>query len=153
VRRTGTVSPLDLDVQKQKVQALYEDWKEAPAEGTKEKFERAVQDLQRDAAVAADSAVARDSGEALKLMQDGGTPDSTGIFRALGNLAPEKSPETPAPPVVQLVDAPGAGIERELLAILLEAAAAVVGTIGDNLESCRHAPHDREALTAIRRGF
>jgi len=32
-RRTGTVSPLDIDVQKQKVQALYDDWKEAPAGG------------------------------------------------------------------------------------------------------------------------
>src|SRR6202171_1118538 len=50
VRRTGTVSPLDIDVQKQKVQALYEDWKEAPAEATRERLEKAVDSLKRDAA-------------------------------------------------------------------------------------------------------
>src|SRR6185503_6890631 len=32
VTRTGTVSPLDIEVQKQKVQALYEDWKDSPAD-------------------------------------------------------------------------------------------------------------------------
>ena len=36
----STVSPLDIDVQKQKVQALYEDWKEAPAETTRAKLEK-----------------------------------------------------------------------------------------------------------------
>jgi chemosensory pili system protein ChpA (sensor histidine kinase/response regulator) len=30
VRRTGTVSPQDIEIQKQKVQALYEDWKDEP---------------------------------------------------------------------------------------------------------------------------
>ncbi len=30
IRRTGTVSPLDIEVQKQKVQALYKDWTERP---------------------------------------------------------------------------------------------------------------------------
>jgi chemosensory pili system protein ChpA (sensor histidine kinase/response regulator) len=52
--RTGTVSPLDIEVQKQKVQALYEDWKDAPAETTREKLEKAVDELKRDAAVMSD---------------------------------------------------------------------------------------------------
>src|SRR6185312_15214301 len=53
VRRTGTVSPIDIDVQKQKVQALYEDWKDKPEQGTRERLEKAVGDLQRDASVVA----------------------------------------------------------------------------------------------------
>jgi chemosensory pili system protein ChpA (sensor histidine kinase/response regulator) len=152
LRRTGTVSPLDIDVQKQKVQALYEDWKEQPGDATREKLEKAVGALQRDAAVVADSAVARKSGEVLEAIKQAVAPD-TGVYRALQDLAPQKPPETPTPQVVQLVDAPGAEIDKELLEIFLEEAGEVIATIESNLQSCREAPHDREALTTIRRGF
>src|SRR6185295_10961608 len=77
----------------------------------------------------------------------------TGVFRAIQDLAPDKPPETPAPQVVQLVDAPGAEVDRELLEIFLEEAGEVVATIGSSLVTARDAPHDREALTTIRRGF
>jgi chemosensory pili system protein ChpA (sensor histidine kinase/response regulator) len=153
VRRTGTVSPLDIDVQKQKVQALYEDWKDSPVEATREKLERAVGDLQRDAAVVSDSAVARQSGEALQFIKDAVTPDQTGVYRAIQGLAPDKPHEMPAAQVVQLVDAPGAEIDKELLDIFLEEAAEVVDTVVANLAVCRDSPHDREALTTIRRSF
>ena len=152
VRRTGTVSPLDIDVQKQKVQALYEDWKEAPAEDTRERLEKAVDDLKRDAAVVSDSAVAKHSEAALQALQ-AESPQNTGVFKAIQGLAPDKAPEEPAAQVVQLVDAPGAEVDKELLEIFLEEAAEVVETIASNLEACAAAPHDREALTTIRRGF
>ncbi|HUP29946.1 MAG TPA: Hpt domain-containing protein, partial [Usitatibacter sp.] len=153
VRRTGTVSPLDIDVQKQKVAALYEDWKEAPADGTRERLERAVGDLHRDAAVVSDSAVARQSADALQLIQDATAPDQTGVFNAIQGLAPDKAPQDPTPQMVQLVDAPGAEVDKELLDIFLEEAAEVVDTIASSLAACRDAPHDRENLTTIRRGF
>jgi len=152
VRRTGTVSPLDIEVQKQKVQALYEDWKEQPGEGTRERLEKAVGELQRDAAVVADSAIARKSEEALQVIKQAASAD-TGVFRAIQDLAPQNAPETPAPQVVQLVDAPGAEVDRELLEIFLEEAGEVIGTIASHLQACRESPHDREALTTIRRGF
>jgi chemosensory pili system protein ChpA (sensor histidine kinase/response regulator) len=152
-RRTGTVSPLDIDVQKQKVQALYEDWKEEPGQDTREKLERAVGDLQRDAAVAADSAVAQQSEVALQAIKDAAAPDQTGVFRAIQGLTPEKAPEEPAAQVVQLVDAPGAEVDRELLEIFLEEATEVVATIASSLSTARDAPHDREELTTIRRAF
>jgi len=152
VRRTGTVSPLDIDVQKQKVQALYEDWKEKPAADTRERLEKAVGDLQRDASVVSDSAVARKSEEALQVIKDAVSPD-TGVFRAIQDLAPQKAPETPTAQVVQLVDAPGAQVDKELLEIFLEEASEVIGTIASHVDACREAPHDREALTTIRRGF
>ncbi|HUQ24705.1 MAG TPA: Hpt domain-containing protein, partial [Burkholderiales bacterium] len=151
--RTGTVSPLDIDVQKQKVQAAYEDWKDAPADGTREKLERAVDDLKRDATVVADSTVAQQSDAALAAIKGATVPDNSGVFAALQDLAPEKAPDTPAPQVVQLVDAPGAEIDQELLEIFLEEAGEVGDTIAASLASCRAAPHDRESLTTIRRAF
>lgn len=152
-RRSSVVSPLDIDVQKQKVQALYEDWKESPAETTRVKLERAVVDLQRDAAVVADEEVREQSETALQVIKDAHRPDQTGVFRAIQELVPEKPPEAPAPQVVQLVDAPGAEVDQELLEIFLEEAAEVVDTIGSSLAAARDAPHDRESLTTIRRGF
>ena len=153
VRRTGTVSPLDIEVQKQKVQALYEDWREKPEGEGKRKLERAVTDLQRDAAVVSDNEVAKQSGDALRLIQQAVDPSQTGVFRAMTELAPEKAPQTPTAQVVQLVDAPGAEIDRELLEIFLEEATEVVATIATNLAAGRAAPHGKEALTTIRRGF
>ncbi len=153
VRRTGTVSPLDIEVKKQKVQALYEDWKDKPATDTRLRLEKAVGELQRDAAVVSDTAVARRSEEALQVIKDATAPDQTGVFRAIQGLAPEKAPQTPAPQVVQLVDAPGAEIDKELLEIFLEEAGEVLDTIATHLATCTHAPHAREGLTTIRRGF
>jgi chemosensory pili system protein ChpA (sensor histidine kinase/response regulator) len=150
VRRSATVSPLDIELQKQKVAAAYENWKETPAETTRARLERSLDDLKRDAAVVADSAVTKQSEAALQAMQDAGDPQMSGVFKA---LAPEKAPEEPAPQVVQLVDAPGAEIDKELLDIFLEEAVEVVGTIESSLAVCREAPHDRESLTTIRRGF
>ena len=153
LRRTGTVSPLDIDVQKQKVQALYEDWKEAPAQDTRDRLEKAVGDLKRDATTVSDSAVAKQSEEALHAIQGAVSPQQTGVFKAIQGLAPDKAPETPTAQVVQLVDAPGAEVDKELLEIFLEEAREVVETIAASLETCREAPHDRESLTTIRRGF
>ncbi len=153
LRRTGTVSPVDLDVRKQKVQALYEDWKDQPGEEVKERLERAVDDLKRDAVVIADTQVARQSDEALAALHGNVDPSQTGVFRAIQELAPEKAPEVPAPQIVQLVDAPGAEIDKELLEIFLEEATEVAATIAQHLAMCRSAPHDKESLTTIRRGF
>ncbi|MBK7659015.1 MAG: Hpt domain-containing protein [Betaproteobacteria bacterium] len=153
LRRTGTVAPIDLELAKQKVQALYEDWREQPAAGGRQKLERAVDELKRDAAVIADTEVTRRSEEALEAIQKSEDPSQTGIFRALEGLAPENAPETPTQQVVQLVDAPGSEIDRELLEIFLEEAAEVCQTIAQHLAICRGAPHDKESLTTIRRGF
>ena len=148
----STISSIDLDVQKQKVHALYEDWKESSTEDTRVKLERAVGDLNRDAAVA-DTQIFKVSEAALQALKDAERPDQTGVFQAIQNLAPQNAPEAPAPQMVQLVDAPGAEVDQELLEIFLEEAGEVVATIAASLSTTREAPHDREALTTIRRGF
>ena len=68
-------------------------------------------------------------------------------------VAPDKAPDTPTAQVVQLVDAPGAEVDKELLEIFLEEAREVVETIAASLETSTASPHDRESLTTIRRGF
>src|SRR5258706_5658795 len=100
-----------------------------------------------------DAAVAQQTDAALRVIKEGAVPSNTGVFQAMEGLAPENAPETPAPQVVQLVDAPGAEIDRELLEIFLEEAGEVVTTIAASLATSRGAPHDRESLTTIRRGF
>src|SRR5688572_17349525 len=88
----STVSRGDLDVQKQKVHALYEDWKETPAEDTRVKLERAVGDLNRDAAIA-DTQIFKMSEAALQALKEGKHPDQSGVFHAIRELAPEKALE------------------------------------------------------------
>ncbi|WP_283147724.1 Hpt domain-containing protein [Silvimonas soli] len=44
-------------------------------------------------------------------------------------------------------------VDAELLEVYLEEAAEVLATISSQLDISRHAPHDRESLTVIRRGF
>ncbi|HUQ28018.1 MAG TPA: Hpt domain-containing protein [Usitatibacter sp.] len=153
VRRSHTVSPMDIELQKQKVQTLYEDWKDKPAEITRAKLEKSLDDLKRDAAVVSDSAVTRHSEAALEAIQSDMDPGQSGVFNAIQGLAPDKAIEEPAAQVVQLVDAPGAEIDKELLDIFLEEAVEVVGTIDSSLAASRDSPHDRESLTTIRRGF
>jgi chemosensory pili system protein ChpA (sensor histidine kinase/response regulator) len=153
IRRTGTVSPLDIDVQKQKVQALYEDWKDAPAQGTRDRLEKAVDELKRDSAVVSDSAVTQQSEAALQAIQLAVDPGQSGVFKAIQGLAPDKAPDEPAAQMVQLVDAPGAEVDKELLEIFLEEAGEVVATIVASIAASREAPEDRESLTTIRRGF
>ncbi len=59
-------------------------------------------------------------------------------------IEPEQS--RPLPSTEEAVDA-------ELLEVYLEEAAEVLETIASQIEVCRHAPHDREAMTVIRRSF
>ncbi|UXY15735.1 Hpt domain-containing protein [Chitiniphilus purpureus] len=58
----------------------------------------------------------------------------------------------PAPPARPLPQS-DAAIDAELLEVYLEEAVDVLAAIDHHLTACRHAPHDREALTVIRRGF
>ncbi len=148
------ISQTDVDVGKQKVQALYEDWKQQPElTTTRDNLREAVKELKQDAALVADSDAVKQSEEALKAIESSLDPNKTGIMEALSEIAPERPAETPAPQVVQLIDAPASEIDQELLEIFLEEATEVTATIRENLAIARTAPHDREVLTTIRRGY
>jgi chemosensory pili system protein ChpA (sensor histidine kinase/response regulator) len=148
------ISAADVDVAKQKVHALYEDWKHQPeATATRDQLRDAVKELKQEAELIADTKSAKQSEEILKVIDATFDPMKSGVSEALQEIAPEKPTEAPTAQTVQLMDAPTSEIDQELLSIFLEEANEVVGTIRENLAVVRDSPHDREALTTIRRGY
>lgn len=151
---TAPVSPADIEVDKQKVQALYSDWKRQPgASDAREQLRDAVLALKLNAEVAGDLDVASSSSATLKAIDSTYDPLKEGVTEAIADIAPVKPVEAPAQQTVQLLDAPVAEIDRELLDIFLEEAIEVLTTIRENHEVVRAFPLDRKALMTIRRGF
>jgi chemosensory pili system protein ChpA (sensor histidine kinase/response regulator) len=156
------VSPTDVEIDKQKVQALYSDWKQQPdATAPTEQLREAVLELKENAEITGDLDAAKSSAETLaaidadsSALQSGATnPLDDALANAFATIAPTKPAEAPAQQVVQLLDAPAAEVDQELLEIFLEEATEVVATIRASIDDITKAPHDREALTTIRRGF
>jgi chemosensory pili system protein ChpA (sensor histidine kinase/response regulator) len=144
----------DVDVAKQKVQALYEDWKHQPeATATRDQLRDAVKELKQEAELIADTKSAKFSEEALKAIDATFDPMKVGMSEALHDIAPQKPAAIPAQQTVQLMNAPASEVDQELLEIFLEEATEVVGTIRENLDIVRASPHERESLTTIRRGY
>ncbi len=148
------VSTADVDVDKQKVQALYSDWKQQPEDtASRDHLREAVKELKQNAEIAGDVAAVRSSEASLEAIDASFDPMKPGVTDALANIAPAKPADTPAPQVVQLLDAPASEVDQELLDIFLEEAAEVVASIRENLAALGRAQHDKEALITIRRGF
>jgi chemosensory pili system protein ChpA (sensor histidine kinase/response regulator) len=148
------VSPADVEIDKQKVQALYSDWKQQPdAPEARDQLREAVAELKQNAEVTGDLDVAKSSEATLKAIDASFDPMKSGMTEAIADIAPTKPAEAPASQVVQLLDAPATEIDQELLDIFLEEATEVIATIRESLAAVRQSPHDREALVTIRRGF
>ncbi len=148
------VSATDVDVAKQKVQAAYEDWKQQPeSTAPRAQLRDAVKELQQEATLIEDTKSAKQSEDALKAIDASFDPLKVGMSAALQEIAPSKPAQAPTQQAVQLMDAPAAAVDHELLEIFLEEATEVVATIRENLAVVRATPHDREALTTIRRGY
>ena len=157
------VSAGDVDVAKQKVQGLYEDWKQQPganaesssteATRSRQKLREAVQELKQEAELIADSKSVRQSEEVLKAIDASFDPSKVSVSDALNEILPAKPTEMPMPQTVHLLDAPAAEVDQEILEIFLEEAGEVVTTIQEHLILVRASPHDKEALTTIRRGY
>ena len=155
--RTSVKSPVtkaDIDVAKQKVQALYEDWKQQPEQtASRDQLREAVKELKQDATVIADGESARQSEEMLKAIEQTFDPNKTGMMTAVAEIAPDKPTEAPSAQTVQLIDATATEVDAELLEIFLEEASEVVATIREHLDKLRGNTHDNEALITIRRGY
>ncbi len=148
------VSEADIDVAKQKVQERYEDWKQQPEQtASRDQLREAVKELKLDATLIADTESARQSDEMLKAIEQTFDPNKTGVVAALAEIAPDKPTEAPAAQTVQLIDAPTAEVDSELLEIFLEEAGEVVATIRAQLGVLRGNLHDAEALVTMRRGY
>ncbi len=148
------VSAGDVDVAKQKVQGLYQDWKQQPeATASRQQLREAVQELKQEAELIADTKSAKQSEEALKAIDATFDPMKVSISDALHEIAPIKPNEAPLPQMVQLIDAPATEVDQEILEIFLEEASEVVATIHEQLAILSHKQHDKESLTTIRRSY
>ncbi len=157
VERSLIKSPVtagDVDVAKQKVQGLYEDWKQQPeATASRQQLRDAVQELKQEAELIADTKSAKQSDTALRAIDATFDPNKTSITDALHEISPSKPAEAPLAQTVHLIDAPAAEVDQEILEIFLEEAGEVIATIEEHLAMVRKSAHDREALTTIRRGY
>jgi chemosensory pili system protein ChpA (sensor histidine kinase/response regulator) len=157
VEKSAIKSPVsegDVDVAKQKVQALYEDWKHQPEQtATRDQLRDAVEELKLDAEVVADSQSVKRSEDLLKAIDSSFDPMKADMSAAMSRIAPDKPNEAPTQQSVQLIDASVTQIDEELLEIFLEEAGEVVTTIRSNLDMVRASPHDKEAMVTIRRGY
>ena len=103
------VSDADIDVAKQKVQELYEDWKQKPEQtASRDQLREAVKELKQDATLIADTESARQSDAMLKAIDQTFDPTKSGVVTALAEIAPDKPTDAPAAQTVQLIDAPAA---------------------------------------------
>ena len=153
-RIESPITNTDVDVAKQKVHALYEDWKQQPEQtSTREQLREAVKELKQEAELIADDKSAKQSDAALRAIDETFDPNKTGVTTALSNLTPDKPADAPTAQTVHLIDAPTAEVDQELLEIFLEEAGEVAATIDENLADLRANPADREAMTTIRRGY
>jgi chemosensory pili system protein ChpA (sensor histidine kinase/response regulator) len=148
------VSPADVDVDKQIVQARYEEWKQQPQdEANREHLQDAVKALKQNAEITGDYEAVKRSDATLQALDTSTDPLKAGVADALAEIAPTKPAELPASQVIHLLDAPTTEVDQELLEIFLEEATEVVATIVEHAALARQSPHDREALSTIRRGF
>ncbi len=157
IERSMIQSPIthgDVDVAKQKVQELYEDWKQSPEQTTtRDQLREAVKELNQGALLVSDSVSAKQSEDALKAIDQSFDPSRSGISEAMKDIEPTNPTTAPAAQTVHLVDAPTDEVDQELLDIFLEEATEVVATIQENLATIRANPQDKEALITIRRGY
>ncbi len=148
------LSTADVDVTRQKVQELYEDWKQRPEQTTtRDQLRQAVQELKQESELMADSTSVKQSEEVLKAIDQTFDPLKTGISQAMREIQPERPTAIPAPHLMQLIDAPESEVDRELLDIFTEEASEVVSTIQENLSILRGDSLNKDALVTIRRGF
>ncbi|MEI6738623.1 MAG: Hpt domain-containing protein, partial [Pseudomonadota bacterium] len=148
------ISQADVELNKQKVQALYSGWKQQPeVTSSRDQLREAVKELKLNAEVAGDAAVVKSSEASLRAIDASLDPMKMGVTDALAVIAPTKPAEAPTLQVMQLIDAPSAKVDQELLDIFLEEADEVVTTIRENLALIRQSSHDKNPLTTIRRGY
>ncbi|MBI4989270.1 MAG: Hpt domain-containing protein [Rhodocyclales bacterium] len=156
----GSASPSvedELEQQKREAQVLAEALREKPQdEGVREDLKQHLETIRQDASLVADAKLEEEAKAALAALAIAPAEAVAGhVEEAVARVAPAAPMEMAAPSAetLRLAEAPREEIDAELLAIFLEEAHEVLGTIGEHLELSRGEPHNHEYLTTIRRGF
>lgn len=147
----------ELEQQKREAQALAEALRETPQdEGVREDLKQHLETIRQDASLVADVKLEEEAKAALAALAIAPAEAVAGhVEEAVARVAPAAPMEMAAPSAetLRLAEAPSEEIDAELLAIFLEEAHEVLGTIGEHLELSRGEPHNHEYLTTIRRAF
>jgi len=144
----------EVEQQKRETQALLEALKEQPDDaGLREELKHNLTALKNDADLVADKELGQQAKAMLSALEVGGE-SSPQFDEAMATLKPQ-APLTPPPSAatVELSQASSEEVDAELLAIFLEEAAEVLGTIDEHLARLHQQPHDGEALTTLRRAY
>ncbi len=148
----------ELEQQKREAQVLVGALREKPEdEGVREDLKQHLETIRQDASLVADAKLEEEAKAALAALAS--TPTATVVGarfeEAVARVAPAAPVEVAAPSAetLRLAEAPSEEIDAELLAIFLEEAKEVLGTISEHLGLSRGEPHNHDYLTTIRRGF
>lgn len=149
-----------VEQQKRETHTLLEAFKETPDDSElRAELKQNLTALQQDAELVADKALGQQTKAMLSVLATGDASDASNeytpqIDAALATLKPQ-STEAPPPSAatIQLAQAGDEAIDAELLAIFLEEAYEVLGTITENLQLLRDQPYNVEVLTTLRRSF
>ncbi|MBM3392653.1 MAG: response regulator [Betaproteobacteria bacterium] len=148
----------ELEQQKREAQALVDALREKPEdEGVREDLKQHLETIRQDASLVADAKLEEEAKAALAALASTQKATVVGarFEEAVARVAPAAPVEVAAPSAetLRLAEAPSEEIDAELLAIFLEEAKEVLGTISEHLGLSRGEPHNHDCLTAIRRGF
>jgi chemosensory pili system protein ChpA (sensor histidine kinase/response regulator) len=108
--------------------------------------------LARDADLVADTGLRDKADAAVQALETASSPEQ--VRQAVQNLAPPATP-APAPSAesLRLAAQSDAAIDRDILFTYIEEAQDVLGNVAAQLSRLHVSPYDKEAFTAIRRGF
>ena len=134
--------------------ALLSALKEQPEDaGLREEIRQNLETLKNDADLVADTTLGEQT-KAILTALDGGVETAPQLEQAMAMLRPESdSALQPSQETLQLSQASSEEIDAELLAIFLEEANEVLGTIDSNLHCLKQYIHAPDCLTTIRRSF
>ncbi len=134
--------------------ALLNALKEQPEDaGLREEIRQNLETLKNDADLVADTALGEQT-KAILTALDGGVETAPQLEQAMAMLKPESDGALlPSQETLQLSQASSEEIDAELLAIFLEEAHEVLGTIDSNLHCLKQYIHAPDCLTTIRRSF
>ncbi|HET7775748.1 MAG TPA: Hpt domain-containing protein, partial [Azospira sp.] len=147
----------ELEKQKKETQSLIEALKEQPADETlRQELKQNLESLQKDADLVADKELGQQAKAALSALEAAPALESAApaLDAALAGLKPQVAvAPTPSAETIKLTQASEEELDAELLAIFLEEAQEVLGTIQTHIGLLREQPHNVDFLTTIRRSF
>lgn len=143
-----------LDQQKQRVQALLQQWQQNPGdEQSRNALLQQLTSLQQDAELVGDAELKSQATEAKRLLEASITPTAELAAAATALIAPKMAVAAPSAETARLAQETDETVDAEMLEIFLEEADEVLATVNENLAICNDQPSDKEALTTLRRSF